>query len=682
MKLSICMMVKNESKNLERCLNSISPLMNSVKSELIIIDTGSTDDTIDIAKKYTDKIYEHPWNDNFSQMRNKSISYAVGDWIFILDADEELKEPEGIVKFLNSNVPKNIGAASIQLVNIVKQDGKLGATVSTLRLFRNGNIKYVGEVHNLPTYEGSAQKVEGLVYHYGYIADDQDLMDEKFKRTSKLLIKALHENPNNVYYWYQLGVTYSMHCDTAYSVNAFDKGYELIRKDIKNGSIYLYYYGSYVNELVNSNRYIDAVKVSEDGLAFNKDYVDLWYYNGISNISLGSIESGIRALEEYLFRLDGIETSSIIKDPSIQLYTLRIKDEALYNLAYAYSLVNNDEMSLKTCYELIKNYDETSNLYVKTINLYVINVFKLNSFRKLHDLYQIIPKNKYKEMDKISYHYYHESVNQFDKLNLFLEEFVEIDSSFGQYLSILNAYAQNEPIVVPQLLLKELIHEAGNESILLGLVCKNDVSDIFISIDLQTLMNEITYLSTKFPMFKETVIDYVHHFDSNIDYKTSYVLMQLSKYLALSEFEEIAETAWFDKYVNYGTKCILFKYSEAFLKADLLSEYKNSEEQYLACLWNIINTNSKHALDAANAIFPEWKKLLLKWLSQKLEVKVPYEESGDEMSQLRNEIKLNIYKLLNSNHKEEAINLINEFLSIFPGDEEFTSVKNTLVRIN
>jgi cellulose synthase/poly-beta-1,6-N-acetylglucosamine synthase-like glycosyltransferase len=77
--ISLCMMVKNEEKFLPQCLDSVRNYVD----EIIIVDTGSTDRTVEIAEKYTDKIYFHPWEEDFSKHRNQSISYATGDWIFI-----------------------------------------------------------------------------------------------------------------------------------------------------------------------------------------------------------------------------------------------------------------------------------------------------------------------------------------------------------------------------------------------------------------------------------------------------------------------------------------------------------------------------------------------------------------------------------------------------------------------
>ena len=86
--ISLCMIVKNEEKNLERCLKSYAPLMD----EIIVVDTGSTDKTKEIASRFTDKIYEFKWVDDFSAARNFSFEKATCDYIFSADADEVLDE--------------------------------------------------------------------------------------------------------------------------------------------------------------------------------------------------------------------------------------------------------------------------------------------------------------------------------------------------------------------------------------------------------------------------------------------------------------------------------------------------------------------------------------------------------------------------------------------------------------
>ncbi|WP_052356823.1 glycosyltransferase [[Clostridium] dakarense] len=136
MLLSIVMMVKNEEKYLDKTLNALIPLMEDINSELIILDTGSTDSSVDIAKKYTDKVHFSNWNNDFAHMRNISISYAKGDWILILDADEELINYDKLKNFFNSDLHKKYNSASIELKNILSEDEKGYSMAPILRLFK------------------------------------------------------------------------------------------------------------------------------------------------------------------------------------------------------------------------------------------------------------------------------------------------------------------------------------------------------------------------------------------------------------------------------------------------------------------------------------------------------------------------------------------------------------------
>ncbi len=84
--LSLCMIVKNEEKHLARCLSSVK----DVADEIVIVDTGSTDKTIEIAESFSAKIFHFDWVNDFSAARNFALSKCTGDWILYLDADEEL----------------------------------------------------------------------------------------------------------------------------------------------------------------------------------------------------------------------------------------------------------------------------------------------------------------------------------------------------------------------------------------------------------------------------------------------------------------------------------------------------------------------------------------------------------------------------------------------------------------
>ena len=90
--LSIGMIVKNEEKNLDRCLSALQPILENIDSELIIADTGSEDKTVEIAKKYTDNVFYFEWINDFSAARNSTLNRAKGKWYMFIDADEYLDE--------------------------------------------------------------------------------------------------------------------------------------------------------------------------------------------------------------------------------------------------------------------------------------------------------------------------------------------------------------------------------------------------------------------------------------------------------------------------------------------------------------------------------------------------------------------------------------------------------------
>ena len=132
--LSVCMIVRNEEKHLERCLKSIK----DIADEIVVVDTGSEDRTVSIAKKYTNRVYFHPWNDSFSEARNHYLGYARGEWIFQIDADEELVQ-EDIPALREAIREGGIDAIMVQIVSHFK-NGKGQAIHSVERIFRNNGV--------------------------------------------------------------------------------------------------------------------------------------------------------------------------------------------------------------------------------------------------------------------------------------------------------------------------------------------------------------------------------------------------------------------------------------------------------------------------------------------------------------------------------------------------------------
>src|SRR3989344_295540 len=138
--LSLCMITKNEEQFLEQCLNSVKELVD----EIIIVDTGSTDKTKEIASKFTDKIYDFQWCDDFSAARNESLKYATQDWILVLDADEVISKEDyqKIKELIQPEIQPEASAYTLIQRNYFQSEDNFGKSTN---LNTRLNIKAAGQ---------------------------------------------------------------------------------------------------------------------------------------------------------------------------------------------------------------------------------------------------------------------------------------------------------------------------------------------------------------------------------------------------------------------------------------------------------------------------------------------------------------------------------------------------------
>jgi glycosyltransferase involved in cell wall biosynthesis len=205
--ISLCMIVKNEEAYLGRCLESVRHCVD----EMIIVDTGSTDQTLTIAKSYGARIYHHHWENDFSKHRNQSLSYATGDWIFQLDADEELFVEDGdkLKEIVQSERADYYHCRFYDM----EKDGSVHGVFHLIRLFRNGmGMSYMRKVHNQLCRIGTGAYSDLRIRHFGYDLP-RDKMEAKHIRTTTMLEEMIATNPDDVYSRYQLAASYAMHND-------------------------------------------------------------------------------------------------------------------------------------------------------------------------------------------------------------------------------------------------------------------------------------------------------------------------------------------------------------------------------------------------------------------------------------------------------------------------------------
>jgi len=275
--LSIAMIVRNEEKNLERCLRSIA----NIPAEIVVVDTGSTDSTMEIAKKFTDKVYHQQWQNDFSLHRNKAVSKCTGDWVFQVDADEEviwdtIENPEKHFADFLKAVPKTHNVVTIPLRDWRESTKRFSAEFDAVRIFRRGHAKYKRRVHNIIDFQGRAVSYSNFyIKHYGYdLTPDEE--KAKANRTIPLLNACLEDDPNDHEIYYHLMTAHAawLH-DTD---TAIKYGLEYIsRKSKIGGEFNQTAYRLVSSFLLKKNDFQQAKKIINAGLAEWLHNVDLWY---------------------------------------------------------------------------------------------------------------------------------------------------------------------------------------------------------------------------------------------------------------------------------------------------------------------------------------------------------------------------------------------------------------------
>ncbi|HEV3262680.1 MAG TPA: glycosyltransferase, partial [Gemmataceae bacterium] len=203
------MIVKNEEANLPICLRSAADLVD----EVIVVDTGSTDRTRDIARQFGARVYDFPWVDSFAAARNESLRHATGAWIFWLDADDRLDdENRRKLAALFASLPDELGAYSMKCVCLPDPQSTSGTVVDHVRLFRNHpDIRWQYRVHEqiLPAIRrqgGVVRAVDITIHHAGY--QDPALSGHKQKRNLRLLHLDQADFPDDPFILFNLGWAY------------------------------------------------------------------------------------------------------------------------------------------------------------------------------------------------------------------------------------------------------------------------------------------------------------------------------------------------------------------------------------------------------------------------------------------------------------------------------------------
>lgn len=211
--ISICVIAKNEEKHMPQFLSSIKKQMGDHPFELVIVDTGSTDNTVAIAKNYTDRIFYFEWIKDFSAARNYSLQCASNDWCLILDCDEYITDLDtSSFQMMIQHHPDAVGM--ITLRNNYEMNGTNSIYINKLeRFFSRKLFHYCGVVHehvcSIEQHDYQRISISLVADHQGYNGSADELL-RKVERNNELLFQMLEETPDDPYLYFQLGQSYNM----------------------------------------------------------------------------------------------------------------------------------------------------------------------------------------------------------------------------------------------------------------------------------------------------------------------------------------------------------------------------------------------------------------------------------------------------------------------------------------
>lgn len=401
--LTIGMIVKNEEKYLEQCLQSLLPLKERINCEIIITDTGSSDKTVEIAEQYADKVLHFEWCDDFSAARNTGVEEAQGDWFMYVDADQIFDESViQIADFIESEDRDNYNSASYMEKNVRDSAKNIIDNFVVVRLFnfKNGKSFFQGKIHEFIKCVYPMFKLDCGLTHYGYTAE---LVEEKRKRNKILLEKEYEEKPNDLRIIKHLMDTVS----NDERVELANKVFDLIDSEVENSyqNIQNLEYAfisfcSLANLYIKSNDYDSIIETCEryQNTKLIQHYydkadlphIDMNYMYAYALFNKGEYEKSLEEFLKYQELYNGLhgKPSNMFETLSVYQFNNEVEYSKSDSFIIDIYLSLGDEVSALNQLEKTDMYKHQD--CEQLLNIYVMKVIKFNRkelFDKIEQYY-------------------------------------------------------------------------------------------------------------------------------------------------------------------------------------------------------------------------------------------------------------------------------------------------------
>jgi len=333
--ISICILAKDEDELIVECIESVSQFVR----EIIVLDTGSSDGTIELATRAGASVFQYEWEGDFSKARNHLISLASEPYIFMLDADERFT---GGKEELENTIKELTGVGQVKIVNYISNEEQSETYIS--RIFKNKQgYYYDGVIHEQLMLNGmtiTPQKTRVSINHLGY---QKEIVSgkRKLERNIALLKKQLAVQPHNPYVLFQLGRTFYVQGDYTQAVTSFLEA----NRYIESSSEVPTYYPSLVIQLAYSlmklKQWDQLKKLFLFGIEKYPEYTDLYFMYGVSIIESKNVSEFSLIPQLFTTCLELGEPDSARYETVLGVGSFK----ALFNLGLFYEIIGDSAKS-------------------------------------------------------------------------------------------------------------------------------------------------------------------------------------------------------------------------------------------------------------------------------------------------------------------------------------------------
>ena len=218
-RVALVMIARNEAHQIARALNSARPWVD----EMWVLDTGSTDDTVAVARAAGAQVRQAPWPDDFAAARNTALALSTADWHLVLDADEWIASGGECLLALRDQAPDLVG--QVRVDSLQGPDGGDNAAPSWISRVLPGPVRYAGRIHEQPQHQLPVRRLPLVLGHAGYLPE---ALADKQGRNARLLARAVAEAPDDAYLWYQWAKDQDVYEHYDQALDGFDRALALL----------------------------------------------------------------------------------------------------------------------------------------------------------------------------------------------------------------------------------------------------------------------------------------------------------------------------------------------------------------------------------------------------------------------------------------------------------------------